>query len=277
MKKQNSLQKIEEIKNLGKADLHIHSCHSDGRPAIEEILEYVQNKTDLDIIAITDHDTIEGAEMAQAIAKEKKYRFQIITGEEVTSEEGHIVGLFLKERIKPGLEAHTVIKKIHEQGGIAIAAHPFMHTRWRDPDLILMDGVGLVTLIKEKDNFDAVEVVNGTPTLAEENVRAAFVNRTMLFRAETGSSDAHIVEAIGKAYTIFEGNTIDDLRRALKHNQTQAVYDRWTFSALFKYLFFFIPIGLRLAFYTLTHGGRTAQRPQIIGLPTRDDELGKIK
>ena len=80
---------------LGKADLHIHTNYSDGKPSVEEILEYVQNKTDLDVIAITDHDTIEGAVLAKKIASEKKYRFEVIIGEEVSAQEGHIVGLFL--------------------------------------------------------------------------------------------------------------------------------------------------------------------------------------
>lgn len=56
---------------LGKADLHIHSNYSDGKNSIEEILEFVETKTDLDVIAITDHNTIEGALLARQVAKDK--------------------------------------------------------------------------------------------------------------------------------------------------------------------------------------------------------------
>ncbi|MFA7253665.1 MAG: PHP-associated domain-containing protein [Patescibacteria group bacterium] len=260
------IHKIEEIASLGKADLHIHSNHSDARPSIQEILDYVENHTNLDVIAITDHDKISGALEAQELLRQKKYRFEVIIGEEVTSKEGHILGLFLKEPIPGGLNAHHTLERIHAQGGIAIAAHPFQHVRVRDPRYLTLDGVGLVTIVKEKNGFDAVEVVNATPTLGEENLRAAFVNRTMLFKGETGSSDAHIVEAIGKGYTLFEGNTVQDLHKALKHHQTQAMYAPWTLMALFKYLFFFIPKGLRLAFFTLVKG-RREKRPQLINLP----------
>ena len=83
--------------HLGKADLHIHSNCSDGKPSIEEILEYVEHKTDLDVIAITDHDTIDGALLAQELMKRKKYRFEVIIGEEISTKRGHIIGLFLKK------------------------------------------------------------------------------------------------------------------------------------------------------------------------------------
>ena len=52
-------------KIISKADVHIHSNFSDGAPGITEILDYVEDKTNLDVIAITDHDTIEGAKLAE--------------------------------------------------------------------------------------------------------------------------------------------------------------------------------------------------------------------
>lgn len=248
------IHKIEEIAHLSKADFHIHSNHSDGRPTVQEILDYVEEKTDLDVIAITDHNTLDGYFEAVELMKKKKYRFELISGEEVSSREGHILALYIKEAIPAGLLAHTVLLKIKEQGGIRIAAHPFQSTTIRNPHEPMMDGVGLVTLLKEKKLLNGIETVNATPTLGEENLRASFANRILLFKAETGSSDAHIVEAIGKGYTLFEGKTATDLFHALKHHQTQAIYDKWTIMALLKYLFFFIPIGLRMAFFTLAHG-----------------------
>jgi len=262
------IKKIEDFKHLGKADLHIHSNYSDGRPTVQEIFDYVEKHTDLDVIAITDHDTVQGAIEAQELIKNKKYRFEVIFGEEISSKEGHILGLFIKEKIDSGMSAHLTIKEIREQGGIAIAAHPFEHLRYREPDGLTMDGVGVMTLLKEKKNFHAIEIVNATPTLGEENLRAAFVNRTLLLRGETGSSDAHIVEAIGKGYTLFEGKTAEDLRGALVRHQTQAMYDKWTFLGLFKYLFFFIPIGFRMFLFSLLHG-RSEKKVDIINVPAK--------
>jgi predicted metal-dependent phosphoesterase TrpH len=260
------IKKIEDFAHLGKADIHIHSNHSDGRPSVEQILDYVEEHTDLNVIAITDHDEISGALEAMEIMSKKKYRFDLIIGEEVSTLQGHILALFIKEKIRSGMTAHNTLKEIRRQGGVGIASHPFEHLRYREPNGLTMDGVGLMTLIQEKKLLHGIEVVNATPTLGEENYRAEFINRTMLLKAETGSSDAHIVEAIGKGYTLFEGKSANDLRMALAHHQTQAMYAKWTLFALFKYLFFFIPIGLRMFFFTMLHG-RSEKKVDIINVP----------
>lgn len=264
--KYHQIKKIEEkVAELGKADLHIHSNFSDAKPSVEEILDYVQNKTDLDVIAISDHDTIKGALLAQELMKKKKYRFQLIIGEEVSTQEGHVIGLFLKNQIKKGLPAHEVIKKIKNQGGLALMAHPLRHVRVNTGNKNL-DGLDLMTLLKEKRGIDAMEVINGTPTFVKDNLRAMFFNDSMLFKAEIGSSDAHILEAIGMGYTIFEGSTAAELKQAILSNQTRALNVRWGAMGLFKYLFFFLPKGLRLFVNTLLHG-RRPKRIQLINIP----------
>lgn len=261
MKQKHGLMKIEELVKLSKADLHLHTNASDGRPSVEALLNYVQNQTDIDVIAITDHDTIKNALIAKDILREKGYRFELIIGEEISSQQGHILGLYLKKEIPAGLSARNTIKEIHAQGGIAIASHPFENNRFQNPQMINMYGVGASTLIKERKYFDGIEIVNGTPTLNDENIRATALNKTLLGLAETGSSDAHIVEAVGRAYTLFEGKTAKDLKKALLSRQTQAMQSTWTLLALIKYLFFFIPHGFRIAINTLIHGR----------LPKRDD------
>lgn len=255
------IHKIEDIKKLGKADLHLHSNFSDGRPEIAEILDYVQNYTDLDCIAITDHNTIEGAVVAKKLLLQKYYRFEVIIGEEVSSTEGHILALFIEKEIPSGLSARETLNQIHAQSGVAIASHPFEHTRFNNPNMVMMDGVGAATLIKERKRFDGIEVVNATPMLEDENLRASVLNKTILGLTETGSSDAHIPEAIGRAYTLFEGKSAKELKRALLRHQTQAMHAKWTVMALLKYLFFFIPKGLRILVNTLLRGRR----------PQRDD------
>lgn len=263
MSQENSLQKIEKYSHLGKADLHIHSDHSDGRPSISQIIDYVEYKTNLDIIAITDHDTIAGALEAKKIISSGKYRFDVIVGEEVSTKEGHLVGLFLKNKIAPGMSIPETIKEIRRQNGVVVAVHPFQHTRFRNPKMVVMDGMGIVNLIKEKNNLDAVEIVNATPTLSEENLSADFINSTLVLKAELGSSDAHILEAIGMGYTLFEGRTSGDLRREIGQAQTRAMHKKWAAMALLKYFFFFIPKGFRLAIYTLFHG-RTEKKHRIV-------------
>ncbi|MEI8143049.1 MAG: PHP-associated domain-containing protein [Candidatus Berkelbacteria bacterium] len=260
------IKSLEKMARLSKADLHIHTNHSDGRPSVLEVLEYVENETDLDAIAIADHDTMDGYFEAVEIMKKKKYRFVLIPGEEVTTQQGHILALFIKKPIQGGLTVHHTLKRIKEQNGIRIAAHPFQHVRVRSPEYLTMDGIGLVAMLQEAKLLNGVETINATPTLGEENLRATFVNRTLLFKAETGSSDAHIKEAIGRGYTLYEGKSADDLKVALRHHQTQAMHGSWTLRALLRYAFFFIPKGFRMLFFTLLHG-RAPQRLQIINVP----------
>lgn len=256
MKQKAGVKKVERYFGLGKADYHIHSNHSDGKPAIEEILEYTENKTDLDVIAISDHDTIEGGLQAVEIAKSKNYRFDIVVGEEISTTDGHIVGLFLTSAIEPNKSSGQTVAEIKKQGGLAIASHPFQHTKFSDESMITMDGIGTKNLFDLRFTLDGVEIVNATPTLSDENVAVTAFNRAVLRIAETGASDAHILEAIGMGYTVFEGKSTDDFRRAIKKHQTQAIYGRWTALALLKYLYFFIPLGLRLLWNRL-FGRRT--------------------
>lgn len=249
----HGIKKIEDWISLSKADLHIHSNYSDGAPSVREILDYTQNHTDLDCIAITDHDTIKGALEAKGIMEKKNYRFDLIIGEEVSTIEGHILALFIHQPIPAGLSARETVKQIRNQGGIAIASHPFEHTRFKNPNMIIMAGIGSKTLFELRRFLNAIEIVNATPTLGDENLRASALNKAVLGLAETGSSDAHILEAIGKGYTLFEGISASDLKTALLNNQTQAMHARWTLLALLKYLFFFIPRGWRMLTFTLLH------------------------
>ena len=238
---------------LSKADLHIHSNYSDGKASIEEILAYVENKTDLSIIAITDHDTLDGALKAKRIAENHKFKFEIIVGEEITSKDGHIVGLFLKERVNPGMSARRTVNAIHRQDGLAIAVHPFYNTHFFHPDHPIMHGVGPSILLRLRSIFDAVESVNSTLTLGQSNILAQIYNKTVIHSAETGSSDAHILDAIGHGYTLFQGKSKSDLRRSILRAQTKAMYKRWHFLEILRYMYFFIPKGLRIVTYSILH------------------------
>lgn len=258
----------KQLKNLSKADLHIHSNFSDATPSIEDILDHIETKTDLQVIAITDHDTVDGAKHALEIAKNKKFRFDIIVGEEVSTQEGHILALFINETIPPKLSAHETIKLIHKQGGLAIPAHPFYYSRLNSGQTIWADGVGAMTLLQEKEHIDGIETINATPTFAEENLKAKYLNRTILLKSEIGSSDAHILDAIGKGYTLFEGRTANDLRKAIEKKQTQAMNDKWDILGFFRYLYFFLPEGLRTFLKTIILGPRK-KRIELIAFPSK--------
>ena len=89
---------------LGRADLHIHTLASDGTASVGEILDAVAARDDLDVIAITDHERIDAAIAARAMAADRGMATQVVVGEEVTTRGGHLLGLFL-ERPIPSLRS----------------------------------------------------------------------------------------------------------------------------------------------------------------------------
>ena len=201
---------------LGRADLHIHTLASDGTSGIVEILDHVERSTDLDVIAITDHERIDAALAARAISGDRGLRAHVVVGEEVTTRGGHLLGLFLTERVKPLQSLRSTIAAIHDQGGLAIPAHPLV------PYPLCAQGWVLRRLIADPDprfRPDALEAFNPT-TLGRP-----WHGRVVRFAAEqglptVGNSDAHAAAAIGTGWTSFPGHDPDDLRRAIVEGRT---------------------------------------------------------
>src|SRR5207244_1870974 len=112
----------------GRADLHMHTTESDGWPSPYELVDYAR-ATRLNVIAVTDHDTIEGALRAADYVAGSSSRLDVVVGEEVSSRDGHIVALFIERRIRPGMSAAATVHAIHDQGGLAVAVPPFWRTQ----------------------------------------------------------------------------------------------------------------------------------------------------
>ena len=83
----------------GKADLHIHTLYSDGTASVAQVLDWVEHQTDLDLIAITDHERIDGALRARELHAAGDFHFELSVGEEITTRRGHLLALFIEERI----------------------------------------------------------------------------------------------------------------------------------------------------------------------------------
>ncbi len=203
---------------VGTADLHVHTHHSDGQDSPAEVVQWA-GRVGLDVVAITDHDVIDGALIASEIRRREPSGPEIIVGEEVSSRDGHILGLYLTRLVPPGMSAKETIAAIHEQDGVAIAAHPYWRTSATDHMGRLY---GLGDAIADLD-LDAVEVINGgfTPSMIGANRRAGWVTEA-LGRTPVGGSDAHVKHALGWGHTRFTGRTAEELRRAIDTGKTQA-------------------------------------------------------
>ena len=197
------------------ADLHLHTTASDGTATPSEVLEWVADETDLKVIAICDHNTNEGALEAASVAA--RYGLEVVVGQEVESVDGHILGLWTPEGIRPGMTAERTVAAVHAQGGLAIAAHPYAPRWWHKYGLCRGDRATYDCV-----PYDGVEVANSTPLLFFANFRARRYWRENTSRlAATGGSDAHILSAIGTSRTLFPGSTAADLRAALEARTTR--------------------------------------------------------
>ncbi|MEW6592826.1 MAG: PHP domain-containing protein [Candidatus Hadarchaeota archaeon] len=165
-----------------KVDLHVHTIHSsDGYCTVAEAVKFAKAKG-LDGIAIADHNTIAGHREAKKLSGKG---FIIIPAAEISSSSGHIVALGIKELVPRGLSTAETVKRIKEQGGVAIAAHPFIIGR--NPSLMY------------KAKFDAMEVLNGRAVFPANRLARGFAEKHGI--PGVGGSDAHRGDEIGLAYT----------------------------------------------------------------------------
>ena len=133
--------------------------------------------------------------------------------------------------MRPGMSAAATVHAIHEQGGIAIAAHPFWRTARQVQGRGRIHGLGWRAA--ELD-FDAIEVENSTPGFYLFNQMAHRLTEATGL-AEVGNSDAHILDAVGRAYTSFSGRTAADLRAAILDRRTVAHRQRYRPLGLVRY------------------------------------------
>jgi predicted metal-dependent phosphoesterase TrpH len=202
---------------LGRADLHVHTLASDGVDGVVTILEHVDATASVDILAITDHDRIDAALAARAIADSRGMRVRVVVGEEISTRGGHILGLFLTERVPPLRSLRETVARIHDQGGVAVAAHP------ATPYPLCITARSVRRLMDEPDprhRLDAIEAFNPT-TFGRVGHATTLRLSEELGLPAVGGSDAHRVAAVATGLTLFRGATPDDLRAAIAAGETR--------------------------------------------------------
>ncbi len=199
----------------GRADLHIHTIASDGTADVVSILDDVAERRELDVIAITDHERIDAALAAQAMARDRGLPIEVVVGEEVTTLGGHLLALWIDRPIRPYRSLRATISEVHDAGGLAIPAHPLV------PYPLCAQGRVLRNLLDgdERIRPDGLETFNPTALGRPWHDRVVrFADEHGL--ARVGNSDAHALEAIGVGWTTFDGRTAADLRRAIETRRT---------------------------------------------------------
>lgn len=185
-------------------DLHTHSIASpDGGLRLQDYKDALE-AGQLDYIAITDHDRIDFALEAQQQLGER-----IIVGEEISTTDGEVIGLFLKEQVPPGLGLAETVTQIQAQGGLVYVPHPFETVR---------SGVSAEGLATIADAVAIIETYNGRAIFQDKGADAQRWAQTH-DKATAASSDAHGRFGWRKTYSIVSqeptaANLVELLRLA---------------------------------------------------------------
>lgn len=193
-------------------DFHVHSEASyDGHEPVEMILEHAAD-IDLDAVVITDHDVIDASVKAAGLAEE--YGLVGISGVEISTADGHLLGIGIDEMPEPGRPMAETVDEVRELGGAAVVPHPFQRTR---------HGVRKRRL--KRVNPDAIETFNAWLFTGYRNRRARRYATRYGYPA-VGGSDAHSLLTVGRAYTEIEVDKpfpeidSDDIVRAVRDGDT---------------------------------------------------------
>ena len=203
---------------MQRADTHVHTIYSGighlgflkfpesvTRP--NEMVDHAR-KNKLDVLCITDHDCTGGAFIAEKYAKQFD-DIEVVVGEEVSTRDGEVIGLWLNEEIPEGMSVEETIDIIHSQGGLAIAPHPFS---FHVPAL----GERVFDL-----KLEGIETLNGGHIDKYSNTKARleFLKHPGKW-AQLGSSDGHSTSTVGYSWTEFDGYGADGLRKAILDKTT---------------------------------------------------------
>jgi predicted metal-dependent phosphoesterase TrpH len=158
----------------------------------------------LDLIAVTDHDTMESVREAQARGDEAGV--SVVAGQEITTRapaQTHILGWFLERPIKRGMSIEDTVDAIHAQGGLAIVPHPFM------PVYFGSIQPGMLRRLIERHKIDGIEMVATVPLgrLRRRKLDEFYAANKERLGAAIGASDSHFgIHDIAQAVTDYDGD-----------------------------------------------------------------------
>ena len=186
-----------------KIDMHVHTRHSRrcGWMSPHRLIKEAVEKG-LDGLAVTDHNTIEGAMEVLDIVRDEYVKLEVIVGEEISTDRGEVLAYFINEVIDPG-PFEDVIAAIRRSGGVSAVPHPF--------DKIRKGFSGMEEVLGE---VDAIEVINSRCLFNKRALDLCLDRKKPML----GGSDAHFYGEVGRGWTEFSA----DPRRSILEGRTQA-------------------------------------------------------
>ncbi|MGQ9598049.1 MAG: PHP domain-containing protein [Anaerolineae bacterium] len=167
-------------------DLHCHTHYSPDALNTFDALLHRMDQRGLEMVAITDHNTIRGA-----LEFHRRAPDRFLVGEEIKTRQGELIALFLEEEVPPDLSIHETISQVHAQGGLVGASHPL--------DRLRSEAMGRVILESIHEQLDFIEVLNARTIVFKDNR----LTREMTIRwglPASAGSDAHAPFEIGRVY-----------------------------------------------------------------------------
>lgn len=195
-----------------KAELHVHSRYSDGLDSVEKILEEAVKKG-IEVISITDHDTLNGSLSAIEFVEAEKLEIIVIPGIEVSTSSGHLLVYGTLREIETNLPMDETCRIVKEAGGVTVLAHPFDFLRKG------------TTKIKDFKHVDCVEVFNAKNYF---NFLANFFAKRFK-KHGIGGSDAHCAKHLGLVLNYLESTDKSAILKALFDGRRQRFIERVSF------------------------------------------------
>ena len=167
------------------------------------------------MIAVTDHDHVDGARRVEDLLHRPGGPVRMIMGVEVSTRHGHLIGLFVQRALRPGRPVEESIDAIKQQGGLVIVPHPL------DRLVPSLSRRRIDGLLAAGYAIDGIEIYNPSPANAAQRAVVRAANEEWGL-AEIGASDAHFWQHVGVGYTHFPGETTHDLRPAIAERKVRA-------------------------------------------------------
>ena len=203
---------------IGLADLHVHPSGNAVSAKTARAVYGALRASGLQVAVLTDHDRVDIAQALVARSRDERIPIELVVGEEITTTEGHLLGVGLTARVAAGLARADAVAAIHDQGGIAGVAHPLLPGSMAASARLLVELAGGDPRCRP----DALEAMH--PLAAWVPGWRGRVERLAQHcgYAVVGGSDAHVARSVGRGRTGFHGDTEADLVAAIRGRETWA-------------------------------------------------------
>jgi hypothetical protein len=206
------------LPSIGYADLHVHPSGNTGSARTARAVYAALTASGLQVAVLTAHNRVDVAQALVARSRDEAIPIELVVGEEITTTEGHLLGVGLTALVPAGLSLADAVAAIHDQGGIAAVAHPLLPTHMAASARLLVELAGGDPHARP----DALEAMHPVAAWVPGWRRRVERLAQHCGYAVVGGSDAHVARSVGRGRTGFHGDTEADLVAAIRRRETWA-------------------------------------------------------